>query len=900
MRKISRRHFLQSLALLGGAIATGAYTVYHSLSGKAWRKQNSEVFTAPCTQCGLQCGLKIYHKNGKVISVEGSNEHPVNKKQVCPKGKIAAELYFQYGSIAPLFKPSQTSEIKNISNESAIKKSADLIKSERDNSFISSYSGITVNRVETIAALCGNSVSNEEAYLFNKLCRITGIRDLGYEELLTSSDAPRALYSSLGVPAQTNSWEDLKNSDCIIVWGANPSVSSPMALSHIASAKKNGAKIITISPENSETSLLADIHLNITPGTDMYLVLGFIRYLLSNELYNKRYLADNTDASFLLSDEFIESIKDSKFPGFDDNSQTYKDMTTWAYLIDERGNPKSDQNLARQNTVLQLIKKNYDSYKPDVVLKHTGVTAESFLLASELISKSTADNKSAAIFYGGGFTDSAGFNGVRALTILQLLGGNIGTSGGGLFGIHNNANAQGVADNIGIWNMLPGYLPLPDSALNDDYSSYIKNNSRMSNDPRGENLWYGYKNYIDSLLSAWFKTAADISFDFLPRRDGILTLQKFITKLKSKNSYNGIIFFDIDLDRIIINRSAFLKSISNLDWIINITSEKNNQILKEHISQLGNKPEVIFIPYESPKYSFTSYTSSERKLQTANGKYNNPAAEDSLAVLNNLFITLTELYKAHGGKFPDPFIQADWDYKSYNDIQNEISGKGSIRNLQVTNSIKLPPVKEVCGNWLYYDIYSQLLSTQTNEIPKLNREKTIYPNHGYSWPMNSKNLFNQNNTATLNDDNIVYSEDKSDRAFYFNKDAAALLFVQHPEGPFPLFEEENIISNTLQVYGRDQRELSFKKRYNMYNEYFSDAAMIINRETAKKLNLRDGKNLTIRNENGVLTLPVKITDRKDLKNMVAEITGKRLNSLRPENPVSSLTSTIFVSLEEVL
>lgn len=894
MPRITRRSFLKSLCALGAAVATGTFTAYRIVTGKSRRKKDASLLHGACTWCGMHCALQIYHKDGKVITVEGASS-PTNSGLVCPKGVQTAKDIFESREEKASIYTALDGSLRNVSPDEALQRASVLLKAERDRSFITKRAGITLNRLETVAALAGTQVANEDAYLFNRLCRLAGIRDVGSDSLLLESDADRAISASFGAPAQTNSWSDLRNSDCILIVGSNPVRTTPIALSHITSARERGAKIITISPDRNETSVISDLHITIRPGTDLYFLLSLIRYSLTNNAYNDRYLKEHTDAPFLISEDFLTTDNKDRFPGFNQASGTYTDMTSWSYIIDERGNPRADYNMNRSNTVFQIIKKYYNRYTPDRVIRKTGCSADAFLMAAEMYFNCANDEHSASIIYGGGFTDSAGIQGVRALSMLQLLSGNIGVSGGGLYGMHLRGNSQGVADQTGSWNMLPGYLPLPDGDMNEDYESYVKNNSRKSNDSRGKNLWNNFKSYADSLLASWYTKTPSVAFNYLPRRDYIFTGSNFLADLQSASQYKGLILLDSDPLDSAYSRAKMKEALSALDWIILIRSKESQ--MHEFVKEINENSllEVVDIQYSSSMLSGGTYTSSDRIIH---GPYNPENEKDNTAIslLGSLYEKLRSLYERFGGNYPEPLTASTWKFATYADVRSEIEGAGIVKGGASFQELK-ENGQTKCGNWLYAGVYSYL-ATQKKDASVQVRDNSVFPEWKISWPLNNRLLYNRAAApsapkSAFSDDVRLFPDLKEGRAFYFSQEAAARLFAPMPEGPIPLPIESSTDEEEKKIllYSRDSGESRFAHHKTDYDEVYAGECLRMHPQTAASLGLASGERVRLENSHGSVSLLLVTVAREDLLNEIGEISGRAMQML--QKPVDILQESTY-------
>ncbi len=113
----------------------------------------------------------------------------------------------------------------------------------------------------------------------------------------------------------TNHWIDLKNSDVILIMGANPAENHPISFKWITKAMENGATLLSVDPRFTRTSAKADHYAPIRSGSDIAFLGGLIKYILDNELYHREYIVEHTNAPFLINPDF--SFEEGIFSGYD-------------------------------------------------------------------------------------------------------------------------------------------------------------------------------------------------------------------------------------------------------------------------------------------------------------------------------------------------------------------------------------------------------------------------------------------------------------------------------------------------------------------------------------------------------------------------------------------------------
>lgn len=318
----------------------------------------------------------------------------------------------------------------------------------------------------------------------------------------------------------------------------------PVGFQWVMKARERGATIIHVDPRFTRTSAMADMWVPLRAGSDIVLLGALIRYVLENQKDFREYVLNYTDAAVLLRDDFQDTEElGGIFSGWDAEKKAY-DTTTWAYKgapvkehgaesgasgghAKDRGGEKSklsvyEQDLSLQNPrcVYQVLRKHFSRYTPELVEQACGIAKEQFFRLAEAFCLASGPEKTAAICYAVGWTQhSDGVQIIRSAAILQLLLGNIGRPGGGILALRGHASIQGSTDIPTLYDILPGYLPMPfaggDSANLEKYIQKHKSESGW---------WNNFDKYAVSLLKAYYGDAAtadnEYGFGWLPRVTG--------------------------------------------------------------------------------------------------------------------------------------------------------------------------------------------------------------------------------------------------------------------------------------------------------------------------------------------------------------------------------------------
>jgi formate dehydrogenase major subunit len=574
----------------------------------------------------------------------------------------------------------------------------------------------------------------------------------------------------------TNHWVDWKNSDVFLVIGANPAENHPCGWkwAHVARDTR-GAKIIHVDPRYTRTSAVADIWAPIRAGTDTAFFGGLINYVLENNLYHEDYVKLHTNAPFILSKDF--EFEEGLFSGYDAELRTY-DTTSWSYEVEKAAKPETESaglaqasqpsteesTIARQDptlqdprTVFQFLKRHYARYTPEVVSQVTGIPEEKFLQIAELIGSTGTPDRVGNIVYAVGLTHhTMGAQMIRGIAVLQLLLGNVGMPGGGVNAERGHANIQGNTDNAQSWEILPGYLRVPQVGQ-ETIKQYVEENASKKSADNALNFFGTmYKHFLVSLLKAWFGDAAtkdnDFGYAWLPKPDknwSWMTIHDEALAGRLHGLFNG----GMSSVNIGPDSNRIIESLSNLRWFVIMDP------LPTASSEFWHAPgvdpedvqtEVFFLPTTHWIEKSGSFTNSGRWAQ-----WKHPALpaekdiRDDNYILSRLFLRLRELYEEEGGPFPDPLRNLTWPYSDpenppLEELAQEINGRDLKSGLLLSTFLDSKDDGTTSqGNWIYTGSF-------TEEGNMMDRRGTDDPtgmgffhDWAWSWPANRRVLYNR-------------------------------------------------------------------------------------------------------------------------------------------------------------
>ena len=130
-----------------------------------------EVSRSICPYCAVGCGQLVYHKDGKLLAIEGDPESPISQGNLCPKGSASYQLVTQPDRVTKVrYRAPHAREWSDLDLDTAMDMIADRVWESRRRGWIKQdKAGNPVNHTENIAHLGGATLDNEENYLIKKL-----------------------------------------------------------------------------------------------------------------------------------------------------------------------------------------------------------------------------------------------------------------------------------------------------------------------------------------------------------------------------------------------------------------------------------------------------------------------------------------------------------------------------------------------------------------------------------------------------------------------------------------------------------------------------------------------------------------------------------------------------------
>ncbi|WP_424765603.1 assimilatory nitrate reductase catalytic subunit NasC [Paenibacillus sp. sgz302251] len=253
-------------------------------------KQASFPIDTQCPFCSVQCKIRITEAapipdTGRhTYRIEGI-PNAASEGRLCVKGMNAHQHVI---SAERLLQP-------------LIRKDGRLTPATWEEALTRIYNNfVAVSRrygPDAIGLYGGGSLTNESSYLLGKFARVAlSTKYIDYNGRFCMSAAASAGNKTFGIDrGLTCRLSDIPLARCIILAGTNIAECQPTLMPYFTKAKENGAIIIVIDPRVTATAAIADIHLQIKPGTDAALANGMLKVLMDEKLENKSFINDRTN-----------------------------------------------------------------------------------------------------------------------------------------------------------------------------------------------------------------------------------------------------------------------------------------------------------------------------------------------------------------------------------------------------------------------------------------------------------------------------------------------------------------------------------------------------------------------------------------------------------------------------
>ena len=284
------------------------------------------------------------------------------------------------------------------------------------------------------------------------------------------------------------------------------------------------------------------------------------------------------------------------------------------------GQPPRDETLQHPRCVMQLLRKHYSRYTPEMVSEICGCTPEQFLTVAETLCQNSGRERTSAFVYAVGWTQhtTGRADDLRRQHDPTAAGQRGPARRRASWPMRGHCSIQGSTDIPTLYDMLPGYLPSPSpnrttrrSTATSNYESY----------PTG--YWANYRKFIVSLLKAWYGDAAtkenDFHFDWLPRIDDDYSQLPFFNRM-AKGEVKGYFIFGQNPAGGGPNANLHRAGLRNLDWLVVLDWFQTETATFWKNDPKGPPPaeiktEVFFIPAAPITEKEGSFTNTQRLVQ---------------------------------------------------------------------------------------------------------------------------------------------------------------------------------------------------------------------------------------------------------------------------------------------
>lgn len=376
------------------------------LINRAINKDNGLQTT--CCYCGVGCGIVVNKDAQGRVTVEGDKDHPVNKGMLCSKGMNLHYTVMDTSDrlLYPEMRYNRNQPRQRVSWDVALERTAAVFKT-----LIDKYGP------DSVAFYASGQCLTEEYYVVNKLIKgFIGSNNMDTNSRLCMSSAVVGYKMSLGEDSVPVSYDDIELCDVIFVAGANPAWCHPILWRRIEAAREKNPdlKIIVSDPRKTQSCSLANVHLQLNPGTDVTLHHAIGRCLIEDGAIDFDFIADHTE-------------------GFEKYRQTVFERT-----IEEAA-------------------------------AICGVSENDIRLAALYIGNA----KGFITMWTMGLNQSViGVNKNLSLINLNLITGHIGKPGSGPFSLTGQPNAMGGREVGGLANLLPAHRDLSNEAHRNEVEKF--------------------------------------------------------------------------------------------------------------------------------------------------------------------------------------------------------------------------------------------------------------------------------------------------------------------------------------------------------------------------------------------------------------------------------------------
>ena len=239
----------------------------------------AEIRRSYCGLCHPRCGMLLHVENGKVVKITGDPDHPITRGALCERGRLMLDhIYHPQRLNYPLKRIGDKGQGRwqRLTWDQALDEVAEKLAGlkEQYGAETLTFTHGTKRTYHWDCRRFFNLFGSPNTCGVNNIC------------MCPSYATEYATYGGMALGSE------VMGAKCIVLWGNNASQSSPIFLHPmIVKARKNGAKLIVIDPRRIKEAEMADLWLQVRPGTDLAMMLGWIRLIITEGLYDHDFVA---------------------------------------------------------------------------------------------------------------------------------------------------------------------------------------------------------------------------------------------------------------------------------------------------------------------------------------------------------------------------------------------------------------------------------------------------------------------------------------------------------------------------------------------------------------------------------------------------------------------------------
>jgi formate dehydrogenase major subunit len=590
--------------------------------------------------------------------------------------------------------------------------------------------------------------------------------------------------------------------------GSNMAEQHPVGFQWVIEAKERGAKVIHVDPRFTRTSAMADLHVPIRAGTDIAFLGGIINYIFDHDAWFREYVEHYTNGPVIIQRDFQDTEDGSGFfSGWNPDDSAYG-IRTWGYnktsgeatagkteqTADVSGNqahgahgmrldggepPDYDDSMQDEGCVLQILKRHFARYTPEVVSEICGCSPGDVVSVARTMCENSGRERTSALVYSVGWTQhTVGVQNIRAAAIVQLLLGNIGRPGGGILALRGHANIQGSTDIPTLYDILPGYIPMPHPQSHRSLDEFVERSGPDTG------AWGDLRPYIVSLLKAWWGDAAteenEFCFQYLPRINGDHSHYAMMLKMLD-GGVQGMFCVGQNPTVGSANSKLMRAALAKLDWLVvrdfqptesglfwkDSPEHESGELRAEDI-----QTEVFFLPAAAHTEKDGSFTNTQRLLQWRHKACEPPGdARSDLHWIYYLGTAIREKLAASEDPKDRPILDLTWDYPLHGrdrepdaeHILQEISGRktapgpeGGAGSFLDSYDSLVADGSTTCGSWIHCGVYKDGVNQAARRKPR-GEQNWIAHDWGWAWPKDARIIYSR---ASADPDGNPWSERK--------------------------------------------------------------------------------------------------------------------------------------------